>query len=34
MTKKQMRDIIPSSLKEQLISEIGEDPENIKFRIE
>jgi len=31
--KKQMKDIIPSSLKEQFISEIGEDPENIKFRV-
>jgi len=28
-----MKDIIPSSLKEQFISEIGEDLENIKFRV-
>ena len=33
MTKKQMKDIIPSSLKEQFISKIGEDPEKVRFRV-
>jgi len=30
---KEKKQIIPSSLKEQFISEIGEDLENIKFRV-
>ena len=30
---KEKKDIIPYSLKEQFISEIGEDPERVRFRI-